>query len=219
MFLAAILGTIVGIFFLAWVISALFMFIAAKISAVEGATFGRAFLAALGCSFVTWLCAAVFSIVPVMGTILGILLGIVLSIFVIMSVFQASFGRGFLVWIFNAIGQVVAVVLAVLTFAGALFGVGSHMARTVTANHAEQSASGTIADARPVAAALEAYATDMNVYPKADSGAELASALVPRYIANIPASLQIRSNTSGYEIRSSDGQLLLSGTGSAPTGR
>jgi|ERR1043165_566598 hypothetical protein len=209
---SALLGAIVGIFFLAWAISAFFMFVAAKISSVENATFGKALVAALGCSFITWLCALVFSVVPIIGTVLGIVVGVTLSIFVIKGVFNATFGRAFLVWLFNGLGQIAAVVIAVLTFAGALFGVSSHVVQSVTSS-AQASATafneGTVQDAKSVAAALEAYATDMNVYPAANSTAELASALVPRYIKQIPPGLQIKSSSAGYQITSASGQPLL----------
>jgi hypothetical protein len=125
--ISAALGAVFGIFFLAWALSAFFMYVAAKVSGVENATFGKAFLAALACSFITWFSAVIFSIVPVVGTILGIVIGVVLSIFVIKGVFGASFGRAFLVWIFNGLSQIAAVVIAAFTFAGALFGAASHV--------------------------------------------------------------------------------------------
>jgi hypothetical protein len=211
--ISAILGAIIGIFFIAWAISALFMLVAAKVSAVEGASFGKALLAAFGCSFITWLCAAVFSVLPVIGTFLGMVVGILLSMVVIKSVFATSFGRAFLVWIFNALGQAVAVVVAVLTFAGALFSAGSHVVHSLNAPSSDQrdvGRAGGIEDARRVAAALEGYATDMNAYPTATSNADVAAKLVPYYIKEIPEGLQIESTANGYVIRSSTGAVLLS---------
>jgi|ERR1041385_1363342 hypothetical protein len=209
--LTVILGSIVAIFVIAWVITALLMLLAAKISGVQAATFGRAVLAAFGCSFVTWLCAALFSIVPGVGTLLGAIVGVLLSIFVISGVFHAGIGRSFLVWVFNAVGQVVAVVIAVLTFAGALFGVGSSVAHSATHTEAgmvQSQAVGSMQDARAVAAALEAYATDLNKYPNIQSEADLG-VISPQYIKTIPPGLSIKSNASGYVISSSTGEVLL----------
>lgn len=45
----------------------------------------------------------------------------------------------------------------------------------------------SMADMRTIAAAVEAYATDKNAYPPATTASELSSALVPTYMAKVPA--------------------------------
>ena len=70
-FLAAAIGALLGIALLNVVLSSLFMMVGAKMAQIPGVTFGKSMLAAIGSAVVTWIIAIVFSIWPVVGTILG----------------------------------------------------------------------------------------------------------------------------------------------------
>ena len=70
-----------------------------------------------------------------------------------------------------------------------------------------------LVDARKLAAAFEAYATDHNQYPVASSMTELQPLLVPTYMAAFPQTpFQIASSQSGYTISAMNGYKLLSGS-------
>ena len=115
-----IIAAFVGLIILAALIAGLFMYVGAKLAMVEKATFGRAIMAAIGCSLASWLLTAVFSAVPLLGSCSGFIIGLAASLLVIKFAFETSFGKAFLVWIFHLFAEVVAVFLAVVTFAGAL---------------------------------------------------------------------------------------------------
>ena len=120
----AIIGTIIGAIFgiavLEVILSALFLMIGAKVAKIENATFGRSVLASLGAALVTWIIAIVFSILPVIGTVIGFLLGVLLSLFVIKGVFSTTIQKAFLAWVFNILAKIIAIVIAIMTFASAL---------------------------------------------------------------------------------------------------
>lgn len=105
---------IIFVFVFMVIISGLFMWFAAKIARVENATFGRAMLAAIASSFVEVLVAFVFNAVPVLGNLIGFIIGLIVAILVIKAVFRASFGKALLVWIFNLIAALIAIVLAAM---------------------------------------------------------------------------------------------------------
>jgi hypothetical protein len=99
-------------FLFAVILGGFFMWIAAKISGVRRATFGRAMLAAVGTSLVSFFFTFVFHFVPIFGNMIGFVIGLLLTIFVIKGAFDTSFGKAVLVWIFNIAAIVIAVVLA-----------------------------------------------------------------------------------------------------------
>ncbi len=115
-----IIAAFLGLIVLAALIAGLFMYVGAKLAMVEKATFGRAIVAALACSLASWALTGAFTVVPVLGSCSGFIIGLAASLFVIKLAFETSFGKAFLVWIFHLLAEVVAVFLAVVTFAGAL---------------------------------------------------------------------------------------------------
>lgn len=118
--ISGLLGIFVGIMVLAALIAGFFMWIGAKMAGVENATFGKAIWAAIATSIVTWLISALFSIIPGIGTIIGFFVGLLFSIGIIKSIFNTTGGKAFLVWIFNIVAQVIAIIIAIATFASAL---------------------------------------------------------------------------------------------------
>jgi hypothetical protein len=99
-------------FVFAVILGGFFMWIAAKISGVRHATFGRAMLAAVGTSLVSFFFTFVFHFVPVLGNLIGFIIGLVLTILVIKGAFDTTTGKAVLVWIFNIVAVVIAVFLA-----------------------------------------------------------------------------------------------------------
>jgi len=112
-----LVGAIFGFFVLSTLFGGILMLVAAKFAGIVEATFGRSLLAALGGSFVVWIATLVCSVVPVAGTLIGFAVGVLLSLIVIKGVFSTSFGKAFLVWIFNGVAHVLAIVIGVFTFA------------------------------------------------------------------------------------------------------
>jgi hypothetical protein len=121
-----VLGILLGLAVMAAVAACLFMHFGAKLAKVENATFGKAVIAAFVSSLLTCITTVVFSILPVIGTILGFLVGMLLALVVIKVVYSLTFGKALLVWVFNAAGMILAVMVAFLTFAGALVAILRH---------------------------------------------------------------------------------------------
>ncbi len=70
------------------VIVALFLLLGAKIAGVADATFGKAVLASLACTFLTSLLSGLMSVVSLLGTAAGFLIGLLFSPFHEPSYFQ-----------------------------------------------------------------------------------------------------------------------------------
>jgi len=117
---AGLLGVLLGVVVLAALLAGLFMWIGAKLARVPGATFGKAILAGIASAFASWLMTAVFSVVPVIGTLVGFLAGLLLSAFVIQAVFDTSLEKALLVWVFHLLAEILVIVIALATFAGGL---------------------------------------------------------------------------------------------------
>ncbi len=106
------------------VLDSFFLHVGAKLAGVRKATFGRAVLASIACAMSTLLLALLFSWIPVSGPGLGFLIGLVLTVVVLQAVYSTTFGKAFLLWLFNVAAQAAAVIIgmflipAVLTVLG-----------------------------------------------------------------------------------------------------
>lgn len=116
----AISTAVLGIAVLAMLIATFFMWIGAKMAGVEKATFGRSFIAALGSAFLTWILSLALSFFPPVGPPIGFLIGLILVIFVIKGAYDTNFGKALLVWVFHLLAEIAAIIIGILTFAGAL---------------------------------------------------------------------------------------------------
>jgi hypothetical protein len=96
------------------------MYVGAKLAMVEKGSFGRAVLAAVGSSVADWALTAALSPLPLLGSCAGLLIGLAASLAVIMLVFETTMSKAFLVWVFHILAQIVALVIAALTFASVL---------------------------------------------------------------------------------------------------
>lgn len=120
MITTAVLGAFIGLVVLAALIAGFFIYVGAKLAMVEKATFGRAVLAAIGCSLVNWVFAAVLSPVPLLGSCSGFVIGLAASLVAIKVVFATSLAKALLVWVLHVFAQIVALFLALISFAGVL---------------------------------------------------------------------------------------------------
>ena len=99
-------------FLFAVILGGFFMWVAAKIARVERSSFGRAILAAVGTSLVLFIITFLSSFIPVLGNALGFIVGLILQVFVIKGAFDTSTGKAVLVWVFNIVASIIAVLLA-----------------------------------------------------------------------------------------------------------
>ena len=118
--LTSVLSPFIGLMVLAALIAGVFMYVGAKLAMVEKATFGRAVLAAIGSSVANWTLTACLYPIPLLGSCSGFAIGLAASLVVIQVVFETSLPKAFTVWVFHLFAQMVALFLALLTFAGAL---------------------------------------------------------------------------------------------------
>ena len=98
-------------FLFAIILGGFFMWIAAKIARVKRSSFGRAIMAAIGTSLVLFIITFITSFIPILGNAAGFVVGI-LQIFVIKGAFDTSTGKAVLVWVFNIVASIIAVLLA-----------------------------------------------------------------------------------------------------------
>ena len=106
-------------FFFAIILGGFFMWIAAKISGVRRATFGRAILAAISTTLVSFFFTFIGHFVPFIGNLVGFIIGLILTILVIKGAFDTTTGKAVLVWIFNIVAVAIAVLLASIVGVGA----------------------------------------------------------------------------------------------------
>ena len=118
-----ILAAIIGIAILDVLLSSLFMMLGAKMAGISNATFGKSILASLGSALITWLVTIVLSIIPVIGSVLGFFVGLFFALLVIQGVYSTTMGKAFLCWIFNILAKIIAIAIAVFTFASALLSI------------------------------------------------------------------------------------------------
>ena len=103
---------------IAIIVDSVFLHVGAKIAGIRRATFGRAVKASIACSLSTLLLALIFSWVPVGGTAVGFLIGLGLTIVVLQASYSTGFGKAFLLWIFNVVAQIIAVVAGTFLLTG-----------------------------------------------------------------------------------------------------
>lgn len=119
--LAGTLGALLGLLILWVLLSAFFIWIGAKMAFIPKASFGRAIMAAIACGMGSFLLSGVLLPLLPVGPIMGQVIGIMLSLFIIKAIFETSFGKALLAWIFHIFAVIVAYVVCFLTFGAALF--------------------------------------------------------------------------------------------------
>lgn len=119
-YVALSIGGLLFVAFLVVILDSLFLHAGAKMAGVRKATFGKAVKASIACALATLLLAIIFSWIPVAGTAVGFLIGLALTILVLQASYNTSFGKAFLLWVFNVAAQILAVVLGAMLFSSLL---------------------------------------------------------------------------------------------------
>ncbi|MEW6714237.1 MAG: hypothetical protein AB1306_03965 [Nitrospirota bacterium] len=114
--LIAFLGTLVGVALLAAFIAGFFIWVGAKLAGINNTTIGKSILAAITCSLSLWFLTGVFFFLP----IIGFFIGHFICLWIIKSIFETTFGKALLAWIFHFAAQVLAIIIAIATFATGL---------------------------------------------------------------------------------------------------
>ena len=119
--LAGSLGVVLGLLAVWVLFSAFFIWIGAKMAFIPKASFGRAIMAAIACGMGSFLLSGMLLFLPSIGPLLGQIIGIILSLFIIKAMFETSFGKAFLAWLFQIFAVIITLVVCLRTFGAALF--------------------------------------------------------------------------------------------------
>jgi hypothetical protein len=104
----------IGLFVAATIISAFFIWIGTKVAGVSGATFGKAFWAAIVTSFTVWALTGIGSAAFGFGSIAAWVLGVLITLLLIKWIYKTTWGKSFLTWLFCGIAQVVVLVVVIV---------------------------------------------------------------------------------------------------------
>ncbi|MFC1721535.1 hypothetical protein ACFL0Z_01330 [Patescibacteria group bacterium] len=118
-------GAFLGFLLLAVLIGGFFIWLGAKMARVERGTFGRAILAAIAGALASGLVSWVFSLFGdgLIFSVIGAIVGLIIVLWVFKSIFDTTWGKAFLIWLFQLVAIAITLVIAGLTFATALVGV------------------------------------------------------------------------------------------------
>lgn len=116
------IGTFVAVLLIAIFFATFFMWLGAKMAGAKNSTFGNSFLAAIGTTFVVWLVSWLVSVFNINVTI-GFVAGLILTILVIRGIYEITFGRALVVWIFSLVAEGLAIFVAFLIFGSVILSV------------------------------------------------------------------------------------------------
>ncbi len=116
-----LLALVIGI-----LVSALFLWVAAKIVKIDGASFGKAILATIVGFIAAGIINFVLAFIPVIGWILGFIAAILIMVFVIQKFFATTFGKAFLVWLIDFIISLIIGILFALIAGVSIFSALPH---------------------------------------------------------------------------------------------
>lgn len=97
-----------------------FIWIGIKISGIRNIKFRKTLLASAAVSFIIYIMGLIFYILPILNTLLGFFVGLVLSLFLFKSLFRLTYREISVVWMFNAIAQISAVIIGAYLFIGGI---------------------------------------------------------------------------------------------------
>lgn len=100
--------------------SGIFMWIGARLAGIHRATLGRAILAAISCTAIVWIIGGLCVWAVPLGGTFGFLLSLLLVLLATRVIFDTSFGKALLAWVFFILAQVVAGMLMGLLFFGGM---------------------------------------------------------------------------------------------------
>ena len=102
-------------------VGALFLWVAAKIVKIDGASYGKAILATIVCIIAAGNVNFFLAFIPVVGAILGFIAGILIMVFIIQKFFATTFGKAFLAWLIDFIIMVIIGVIFALVAGVSMF--------------------------------------------------------------------------------------------------
>lgn len=111
-----IVGGILGLIIFI-LLGALFLWIAAKIVKIEGASYGKSILVTIVGFIAAGIVNFILAFIPVIGWILGIIVAILVMVFIIQKFFATTFGKAFLVWLIDVVLSIIVGVIFGVIFA------------------------------------------------------------------------------------------------------
>jgi hypothetical protein len=109
---------VAGCIVVATAVSAVFIWIGARLAGIDRATFVRSFWAALVSSFFVWALTGIGAAVFGFGSIAGWIIGVIITLFVLKVVFDTTWGKAFLAWLFHGMAQLLVLVIVVVIVVG-----------------------------------------------------------------------------------------------------
>jgi hypothetical protein len=116
--LGASIGVIVFLLIISLLISAFFIYLGSKMANVNQGTYGNAIKAVLASFFINIIVIGVFSFLPIIGTFIGVIIAFFLVIFAYKSIYNTSFGKGFLIWLFTFVAYFIVGLIAFVLIGG-----------------------------------------------------------------------------------------------------
>jgi hypothetical protein len=106
---------------IATLVSAIFIWFGAKVAGIDGATFIKSFWAALVSSILVWLLTGLASALFGFGSIAGWILGLFITLAVLKIIFDTTWGKAFLTWLFQGLAQLIVLgVVMILVVMGVI---------------------------------------------------------------------------------------------------
>ena len=105
---------------ISFIFATFFFWIGINISGIRNIKFRKTLLASAAVSFIIYIMGLIFYILPILNTLLGFFVGLVLSLFLFKSLFRLTYREISVVWMFNAIAQISAVIIGAYLFIGGI---------------------------------------------------------------------------------------------------
>jgi len=113
-------GFILVLIFFSIILATLFIWVGIKATGIEDISLKKIILTALAVSLVTYFTIVILSTLPVLRAVPSFVIGLLLSLFIIKSILGFTFQQNFIVWGFNVIAQVLAVIICAKLFIGGI---------------------------------------------------------------------------------------------------
>jgi len=99
-------------------LASIFIWIGTKITNIKNFKFRKAIISAISSSLIIYLTIIIFSIFPYLGAIIGFFIGLLLASFLMRRILDSTLRQTFVIWIFNGLAQILAVIVGATLFIG-----------------------------------------------------------------------------------------------------
>jgi len=99
-------------------LASIFIWIGTKITKIKNFKFRKAIISAISSSLIIYLTIIIFSIFPYLGAIIGFFIGLLLASFLMRRILDSTLRQTFVIWIFNGLAQILAVIVGATLFIG-----------------------------------------------------------------------------------------------------